>query len=88
MSSSIAQNLRAPALVLLFLVLIDVKSIAHADKVQLYISSSYFPTHRYVKYYLNMWRNMFLTQSFEDVRCKCICPPYRNISGHIYKRNV
>ncbi|XDV49012.1 hypothetical protein PO909_018342 [Leuciscus waleckii] len=58
MSSSIAQNLRAPALVLLFLVLIDVISIAHADK------------------------------SFEDVRCKCICPPYRNISGHIYKRNV
>ncbi|KAM7404697.1 hypothetical protein PAMP_012021 [Pampus punctatissimus] len=27
-------------------------------------------------------------QSFEDVRCKCICPPYRNISGHIYNRNV
>ncbi|XP_063065700.1 transmembrane protein 9 [Engraulis encrasicolus] len=28
------------------------------------------------------------TKSFEDVRCKCICPPYRNISGHIYNRNV
>ncbi|KAJ8257193.1 hypothetical protein GJAV_G00182930 [Gymnothorax javanicus] len=27
-------------------------------------------------------------KSFEDVRCKCICPPYRNISGHIYNRNV
>ncbi|MBN3303349.1 CAC1S protein, partial [Amia calva] len=27
-------------------------------------------------------------QSFEDVRCKCICPPYRNISGHIYNKNV
>uniref|UniRef100_A0ACB8FTU3 Transmembrane protein 9 n=1 Tax=Sphaerodactylus townsendi TaxID=933632 RepID=A0ACB8FTU3_9SAUR len=26
--------------------------------------------------------------SFEDIRCKCICPPYRNISGHIYKKNV
>uniref|UniRef100_A0A674AMR9 Transmembrane protein 9 n=1 Tax=Salmo trutta TaxID=8032 RepID=A0A674AMR9_SALTR len=26
--------------------------------------------------------------SFEDVRCKCICPPYRNITGHIYSRNV
>uniref|UniRef100_A0A3Q4HGN2 Transmembrane protein 9 n=1 Tax=Neolamprologus brichardi TaxID=32507 RepID=A0A3Q4HGN2_NEOBR len=25
--------------------------------------------------------------SFEDVRCKCICPPYRNITGHIYNRN-
>ncbi|XP_067249970.1 transmembrane protein 9 [Chanodichthys erythropterus] len=58
MSSSIAQNLRAPALVLVFFVLVDVISLALADK------------------------------SFEDVRCKCICPPYRNISGHIYKRNV
>ncbi|XP_066559412.1 proton-transporting V-type ATPase complex assembly regulator TMEM9 isoform X2 [Amia ocellicauda] len=28
------------------------------------------------------------TKSFEDVRCKCICPPYRNISGHIYNKNV
>ncbi|KAM9474765.1 proton-transporting V-type ATPase complex assembly regulator TMEM9 [Clarias gariepinus] len=27
-------------------------------------------------------------KSIEDVRCKCICPPYRNISGHIYNRNV
>ncbi|CAN9516132.1 unnamed protein product [Ophioblennius macclurei] len=27
-------------------------------------------------------------KSFEDVRCKCICPPYRNITGHIYNRNV
>ncbi|KAK2851373.1 hypothetical protein Q5P01_007649 [Channa striata] len=26
-------------------------------------------------------------KSFEDVRCKCICPPYRNITGHIYNRN-
>uniref|UniRef100_A0A3Q3ESK8 Transmembrane protein 9 n=1 Tax=Labrus bergylta TaxID=56723 RepID=A0A3Q3ESK8_9LABR len=26
--------------------------------------------------------------NFEDVRCKCICPPYRNITGHIYNRNV
>uniref|UniRef100_A0A803STE0 Transmembrane protein 9 n=1 Tax=Anolis carolinensis TaxID=28377 RepID=A0A803STE0_ANOCA len=25
---------------------------------------------------------------FEDIRCKCICPPYRNISGQIYKNNV
>lgn len=28
------------------------------------------------------------SKSFEDVRCKCICPPYRNITGHIYNRNV
>nr|XP_056700529.1 proton-transporting V-type ATPase complex assembly regulator TMEM9 [Euleptes europaea] len=28
------------------------------------------------------------TKSFEDIRCKCICPPYRNISGQIYKKNV
>ncbi|TRY66843.1 hypothetical protein DNTS_033018 [Danionella cerebrum] len=27
-------------------------------------------------------------KSYEDVRCKCICPPYRNISGHIYTNNV
>ncbi|XP_060034502.1 proton-transporting V-type ATPase complex assembly regulator TMEM9 isoform X3 [Erinaceus europaeus] len=27
-------------------------------------------------------------KSSEDIRCKCICPPYRNISGHIYNRNV
>ncbi|XP_023390556.1 transmembrane protein 9 isoform X1 [Pteropus vampyrus] len=27
-------------------------------------------------------------KSSEDVRCKCICPPYRNISGHIYNQNV
>ncbi|CAB1330153.1 unnamed protein product, partial [Coregonus sp. 'balchen'] len=26
-------------------------------------------------------------ESFEDVRSKCICPPYRNITGHIYDRN-
>ncbi|ELR46452.1 Transmembrane protein 9 [Bos mutus] len=29
-----------------------------------------------------------LLQSSEDIRCKCICPPYRNISGHIYNQNV
>ncbi|XP_019493542.1 PREDICTED: transmembrane protein 9 [Hipposideros armiger] len=28
------------------------------------------------------------TQSSEDIRCKCICPPYRNLSGHIYNQNV
>ncbi|XP_013874588.1 proton-transporting V-type ATPase complex assembly regulator TMEM9 [Austrofundulus limnaeus] len=27
-------------------------------------------------------------KNFEDVRCKCICPPYRNNSGHIYNKNV
>lgn len=27
-------------------------------------------------------------QSSEDIRCKCICPPYRNVSGHIYNQNV
>ncbi|XP_016317509.1 proton-transporting V-type ATPase complex assembly regulator TMEM9 isoform X1 [Sinocyclocheilus anshuiensis] len=58
MSSSIAQNLRIAAVLLVFLVLIDVISLAYADK------------------------------SYEDVRCKCIWPPYRNISGHIYKKNV
>uniref|UniRef100_A0A4W5KLX4 TMEM9 domain family, member B n=1 Tax=Hucho hucho TaxID=62062 RepID=A0A4W5KLX4_9TELE len=24
----------------------------------------------------------------EDIRCKCTCPPYRDIDGHIYKQNV
>ncbi|XP_076012270.1 transmembrane protein 9B [Genypterus blacodes] len=24
----------------------------------------------------------------EDFRCKCICPPYREFEGHIYKQNV
>ncbi|XP_027556360.1 transmembrane protein 9B isoform X1 [Neopelma chrysocephalum] len=24
----------------------------------------------------------------EDVRCKCICPPYKDHSGHIYNKNV
>ncbi|XP_063153442.1 proton-transporting V-type ATPase complex assembly regulator TMEM9 [Candoia aspera] len=28
------------------------------------------------------------SKKFGDIRCKCICPPYRNISGHIYKNNV
>lgn len=27
-------------------------------------------------------------KSSEDIRCKCICPPYRNLSGHIYNQNV
>ncbi|XP_051524423.1 putative protein 2 isoform X2 [Myxocyprinus asiaticus] len=58
MSSSTARDLQAPALILMFLHLIQLISYTHADK------------------------------SFEDVRCKCICPPYRNINGHIYNRNV
>ncbi|CAL1603837.1 unnamed protein product [Knipowitschia caucasica] len=24
----------------------------------------------------------------EDIRCKCICPPYKDIEGQIYKQNV
>lgn len=27
-------------------------------------------------------------QNSEDIRCKCICPPYRDIEGQIYKQNV
>ncbi|KAK2526442.1 hypothetical protein Q9233_008212 [Columba guinea] len=27
-------------------------------------------------------------KSSEDMRCKCVCPPYRNITGQIYKKNV
>lgn len=27
-------------------------------------------------------------QNAEDVRCKCICPPYREVKGQIYKKNV
>lgn len=29
-----------------------------------------------------------LLQNSEDIRCKCICPPYRDIEGQIYKQNV
>lgn len=34
--------------------------------------------------------NVDVTQAknFDDVRCKCICPPYRNHSGQIYNKNV
>ncbi|KFO96787.1 Transmembrane protein 9B, partial [Calypte anna] len=27
-------------------------------------------------------------QNSEDVRCKCICPPYKEHSGNIFKKNV
>ncbi|ELV13376.1 Transmembrane protein 9B [Tupaia chinensis] len=27
-------------------------------------------------------------KSFEDVRCKCICPPYKDNNGHIYNKNI
>nr|XP_020039100.1 transmembrane protein 9B [Castor canadensis] len=27
-------------------------------------------------------------KNFEDVRCKCICPPYKENSGQIYKKNI
>uniref|UniRef100_A0A2K5S519 TMEM9 domain family member B n=1 Tax=Cebus imitator TaxID=2715852 RepID=A0A2K5S519_CEBIM len=31
---------------------------------------------------------MLITLNFEDVRCKCICPPYKENSGHIYNKNI
>ncbi|XP_038664075.1 transmembrane protein 9B [Scyliorhinus canicula] len=27
-------------------------------------------------------------KNFEDIRCKCICPPYKDNAGHIYNKNV
>ncbi|XP_014638306.1 PREDICTED: achaete-scute homolog 3 isoform X1 [Ceratotherium simum simum] len=27
-------------------------------------------------------------KNFDDVRCKCICPPYKDNSGHIYNKNI
>uniref|UniRef100_A0A8C9RM86 TMEM9 domain family member B n=1 Tax=Scleropages formosus TaxID=113540 RepID=A0A8C9RM86_SCLFO len=27
-------------------------------------------------------------QNSEDIRCKCICPPYKDVFGKIYKQNV
>uniref|UniRef100_A0A2K5IRX7 TMEM9 domain family member B n=1 Tax=Colobus angolensis palliatus TaxID=336983 RepID=A0A2K5IRX7_COLAP len=27
-------------------------------------------------------------KNFEDVRCKCICPPYKENSVHIYNKNI
>lgn len=31
---------------------------------------------------------IYLVQNSEDIRCKCICPPYRDVEGQIYKQNV
>uniref|UniRef100_UPI00398F48CB transmembrane protein 9B isoform X2 n=1 Tax=Pristiophorus japonicus TaxID=55135 RepID=UPI00398F48CB len=28
------------------------------------------------------------SKNFEDIRCKCICPPYKDNAGHIYNQNV
>ncbi|XP_042197531.1 transmembrane protein 9B [Callorhinchus milii] len=28
------------------------------------------------------------SKSFEDIRCKCICPPYKDNAGQIYNKNV
>lgn len=30
----------------------------------------------------------FWLQNCEDVRCKCICPPYKDNPGHIYNKNI
>ncbi|XP_072128686.1 transmembrane protein 9B isoform X1 [Mobula birostris] len=27
-------------------------------------------------------------ENSEDIRCKCICPPYKDNAGHIYNKNV
>ncbi|XP_048462934.1 transmembrane protein 9B isoform X1 [Rhincodon typus] len=27
-------------------------------------------------------------KNFEDIRCKCICPPYKDNAGHIYSKNI
>ncbi|XP_067902461.1 transmembrane protein 9B isoform X2 [Heterodontus francisci] len=27
-------------------------------------------------------------ENFEDVRCKCICPPYKDNAGQIYNKNI
>ncbi|XP_078405324.1 transmembrane protein 9B isoform X2 [Cetorhinus maximus] len=27
-------------------------------------------------------------KNFEDIRCKCICPPYKDNAGHIFNKNV
>ncbi len=96
MSSSIAQNLRIVAVLLVFLVHIDVISLAYADKVQFLPDTSITyillyqmcPTYVSNISYKCHFIQMLPTQSYEDVRCKCICPPYRNISGQIYKKNV
>ncbi|XP_059564806.1 transmembrane protein 9B isoform X1 [Myotis daubentonii] len=33
-------------------------------------------------------RTAAAAKNSEDVRCKCICPPYKDIPGHIYNRNI
>ncbi|CAG5856360.1 unnamed protein product [Menidia menidia] len=32
--------------------------------------------------------NLVAAKNSEDIRCKCICPPYRDVEGQIYKQNV
>ncbi|XP_060694487.1 transmembrane protein 9B isoform X2 [Chiloscyllium punctatum] len=27
-------------------------------------------------------------KNFADIRCKCICPPYKDNAGHIYSKNI
>lgn len=36
----------------------------------------------------HMMHVIYPLQNSEDIRCKCICPPYRDIEGQIYKQNV
>uniref|UniRef100_A0A3Q2ZRB1 Transmembrane protein 9 n=1 Tax=Kryptolebias marmoratus TaxID=37003 RepID=A0A3Q2ZRB1_KRYMA len=50
--------------------------------------TSYLPTTLKSTMPLLVGSQLVLPRNFEDVRCKCICPPYRNNSGHIYNKNV
>lgn len=39
-------------------------------------------------YPFKTWGACHVLQNSEDIRCKCICPPYREVEGQIYKQNV
>uniref|UniRef100_A0A8B9HUK1 TMEM9 domain family, member B n=1 Tax=Astyanax mexicanus TaxID=7994 RepID=A0A8B9HUK1_ASTMX len=34
------------------------------------------------------WLGWLADKNSEDIRCKCICPPYKEIEGQIYNQNV
>ncbi|KAL6090994.1 hypothetical protein STEG23_007372, partial [Scotinomys teguina] len=45
-----------------------------------------FWSHDY--WYYDGHQSVIACMNFEDVRCKCICPPYKENPGHIYNKNI
>ena len=86
MSVDKVPSLRALLVVAFTLLCFEGISIVHANKVTRQ-QAMYWPKVRWQRWIV-LWLRSIIFQNFEDVRCKCICPPYRNISGNIYNRNV